>query len=105
MVFNDGSSHLYDSSVFGYLDDIVVYTDTETQHLERLKEVFQLFRFNQLFLKPSKCFFLRPEVNFCGFIVSKGRIVVEHETDALTRSRVNTESQDWRTLPFTKMTG
>jgi hypothetical protein len=40
------------------------------EYVEHLKDVFEVLRRNKLFCsKPSKCFFYRTEIEFCGFIV------------------------------------
>ena len=40
-----------------YLDDIVIYSNTQEEHLDQLREVLEQFCFNGLKLKPSKCSF------------------------------------------------
>ena len=53
-----------------FLDDIIVFSNSFDQHLERLKAVFaRLVKFN-LKLKPSKCEFLKDEVKYLGHVVS-----------------------------------
>ena len=53
-----------------YLDDIIVFARTFTEHLCRLRQVFSRLRSANLRLKPSKCFLFRPEVEFLGHVVS-----------------------------------
>ena len=40
-----------------YLDDIVIYSSTQEEHLDQLREVLEQFCLNGLNLKPSKCSF------------------------------------------------
>ena len=40
-----------------YLDDIVVYSKTLTEHEKHLRLVFQKLRENRLYVKPKKCEF------------------------------------------------
>ena len=53
-----------------YLDDIIVYSCTEEEHLTQLRAVFERFRESDLKLKPSKCNFFRTEINYLGHNVS-----------------------------------
>ena len=54
-----------------YIDDIMVFSSSLEQHVQHLRQVFEILRANTLFCKPSKCFFARRDLEFCGFIVSK----------------------------------
>ena len=53
-----------------YLDDVIVYSHTEEEHLTRLRAVFERFRESGLKLKPSKCNFFHTEINYLGHTVS-----------------------------------
>ena len=53
-----------------YLDDVIVYSRTEEEHLTQLRAVFERFRESCLKLKPSKCNFFRTEINYLGHTVS-----------------------------------
>ena len=53
-----------------YLDDVIVYSSTEEEHLTRLRAMFARFRESGLKLKPSKCNFFRTEINYLGHTVS-----------------------------------
>ena len=49
-----------------YLDDVIVFSRTEEDHLVRLRAVFERFQEHGLKLKPSKCHFLWKEITFLG---------------------------------------
>ena len=49
-----------------YLDDVIVFSRTEEEHLHRLWVVFAHFLKHGLKLKPSKCHFLQDEITFLG---------------------------------------
>ena len=53
-----------------YLDDVIVYSKMEEDHLRRLQAVFERFHEHGLKLKPSKCSFLRKQITFLGHEVS-----------------------------------
>jgi transposase InsO family protein len=61
-----------------FLDDIIVYSADIPTHLQRLELVFSRLQSANLKLKPSKCSFLKREVNFLGYKVSSKGI----ETDS-----------------------
>ena len=54
-----------------YLDDIVVFSSTFEEHLERLEAVFQRLQINNLKLKASKCEFFKRECTYLGHVVSE----------------------------------
>jgi RNase H-like domain found in reverse transcriptase/Reverse transcriptase (RNA-dependent DNA polymerase)/Integrase core domain/Integrase zinc binding domain/Zinc knuckle len=53
-----------------YLDDIILFSKSVEEHLERLELLFTTLRTANLKLKPSKCKLIRREVGFLGHIVS-----------------------------------
>ena len=53
-----------------YLDDVIVYSRTEEEHLTRLRAVFERSRESGLKLKPLKCNFFCTEINYLGHTVS-----------------------------------
>ena len=60
-----------------YLDDIIVFSKTPEEHIERLRGMFEKLAIAGLRLKPSKCKFFKSRVTYLGHIVSKDGI----ETD------------------------
>ena len=57
-----------------YLDDLIIYSPSFTDHLTHLKSVFDIIRKSGLKVKPSKCTLAQPEVEFLGHIVSAAGI-------------------------------
>ena len=53
-----------------YLDDMIVYSNTEEDHLRRLQAVFECFQEHGLKLKPLKCSFLHKQITFLGHEIS-----------------------------------
>ena len=54
-----------------YLDDVIVFSQTEEEHLERMRIVFDHLREHGLKLKPSKCDVFKMEINYLAHHVSK----------------------------------
>ena len=53
-----------------YLDDVIMYSKMEEDHLRQLQAVFERFHEHGLKLKPSKCSFVRKQITFLGHEVS-----------------------------------
>jgi len=64
---------------FVYLDDLIIFSDTFEEHIERLDIVFNRLRECNLKLATKKCNFLKDKVKFVGFIVSEDGISTDPE--------------------------
>lgn len=74
-------------SLLLYLDDIVVFSSTIEQHLERLDLVLsRLGQFN-LKVKLSKCSFFQPEVTYLGHVISAAVAVDPGKIQAMAEWR------------------
>ena len=60
-----------------FIDDILVYSETEEKHDEHLRIVLQVLREKELYAKFSKCEFWLREVTFLGHVVSTEVIKVD----------------------------
>ena len=55
-----------------YVDDMLVKSQDEGEHLNDLQETFDTFRQYSMKLNPSKCAFGVSSGKFLGFMVSQG---------------------------------
>ena len=53
-----------------YLDDIIVFSTTFEDHLQRLVSVFDRLRTAGLKLKPKKCHFAKQQITYLGHVIS-----------------------------------
>lgn len=60
-----------------FFDDILIYSSSWTEHLQHVKQVFQLLRDNNLVLKKSKCSFGKSAVTYLGHIVSAEGVAMD----------------------------
>ena len=60
-----------------FFDDILIYSSSWTEHLQHVKQVFQLLRDNNLVLKKSKCSFGKSAVTYLGHIVSAQGVAMD----------------------------
>jgi hypothetical protein len=61
-----------DKFVVIYLDDILIYSRNEDEHLEHLRLVLQELRESKLYANPEKCSWMKESVEFLGHVVEKG---------------------------------
>jgi hypothetical protein len=66
-----------DRFVVVVIEDILIYSKSESDHEEHLRLVLQKLRDNQLYAKYSKCEFWIGEVSFLGHTISNGGISVD----------------------------
>jgi hypothetical protein len=66
-----------DRFVVVFIDDILIYSKSESDHEEHLRLVLQTLRDNQLYAEFSKCEFWIDMVPFLGHIISNGGIAVD----------------------------
>ena len=57
-----------------YLDDIIVFSDSFHQHLDRCAQVFQRTSESGQKLAPGRCSFFKERINFLGHVVSSNGI-------------------------------
>ena len=57
--------------VVAYLDNILIYSKTETKHIKHVKKVLKKLATVPLLLEPEKCEFHKEEVMFLGFIIGQ----------------------------------
>jgi hypothetical protein len=66
-----------DRFVVVFIDDILIYSKSDSDHEEHLGLVLQKLRDNQLYAKYNKCEFWIDDVTFLGHIISNGVISVD----------------------------
>jgi len=73
-----------DSFVIVFIDDILIYSKSEDDHMNHLRIVLQVLKDYQLYAKFSKCEFWLRSVAFLGHIISSEGIEVDpKKTDAV----------------------
>ena len=69
-----------------YLDDVIIFSKTKEEHLERMRVVFDRFHKHGLKLKPSKCEVFKTEINYLAHHVSKrGVLPSKKNLEAIAR--------------------
>ena len=52
------------------MDDLLIYSQTEEEHLKHLELVFETFREVGIKLEMSKCEFLKNKIEYLGHLMS-----------------------------------
>ena len=73
-MINEQLHEYLDIFIVAYLDDILIYSKTEEEHIEHIKKVLEKIKIAKLLLKPEKCEFYRQELAFLGFFVGRDGI-------------------------------
>src|SRR5271170_7781618 len=59
------------------MDDLLIHSERLEQNQECTRHILQKFRENNLFLKPKKCTFDAPKVDYLGLVINKGMVVMD----------------------------
>ena len=62
-----------------YLDDILIYSENEQDHVALVKRVLEHLQEHQLAIAPEKCEWYRSGVNFLGYIISPEEVEMDQE--------------------------
>ena len=60
-----------------FVDDILIYSQSDREHEDHLRVILQLLRYHQLYAKFSKCEFWLTKVRFLGHVVSTSGVLVD----------------------------
>ena len=71
-------AHL-DQTAIAYLDNILVYSNTQQEHTKHVKDVLRYLQQVGLKLNPKKCEFNKLEVEFLGYVIGIKGIKIDSE--------------------------
>ena len=67
---------MIDTSILVYIDDILIFSENESEHRKHVEAVFQRLAENSFHVKHRKCILFTPSVEFLGHVVSADGISV-----------------------------
>ena len=82
---------------YPYLDDVLIASKDESEHLTHLKTVFERLREYGVVVNPSKCMFGVEEVDFLGFRVNReGTRPLPEKVEAITHFSLPSTAKELR---------
>ena len=74
---NDVLWDMLNKFVFVYLDDILIFSRSQSEHVRHVHLVLQRLLENRLFVKAENCSFHQPSVTFLGYILAEGQVKMD----------------------------
>ena len=62
-----------------FFDDILIYSRTQEQHMDHLRQVLHTLQAENFYANPKKCAFCTDKVVFLGFVVSSEGVFADPE--------------------------
>ena len=78
-IINSVLRDLLDKGCLAYMDDIVLFSRTETEHLQLIEKVLQKLSEAGIKLKITKCLFFATHINFLGYRISPEGITMKDD--------------------------
>ena len=78
-----------------YLDDLLVMSESHEEHLEHLEKLFKIISNAGLKLHPGKCSFMKDEIRYLGYIISKEGLHVDPDkTETIRKYPMPTNAKE-----------
>lgn len=74
-----------DGHVVVYLDDVLIFADSQEHHDDLVRQALAIFRRHKLFLKKEKCQFSTPYLEYLGHIIGQGELKMDGQKVAAVR--------------------
>ena len=68
---------MLDKSVIVFIDDILIYSKSEADHVVHIREILELLRKEKIYAKFLKCEFWLRQVQFLGHVISGDGVSVD----------------------------
>ncbi|KAI2647808.1 Transposon Tf2-9 polyprotein [Labeo rohita] len=65
--------------VIVYIDDILIYSNSYSEHVQHVRAVLRRLIAHQFYAKEEKCAFHQDKISFLGYIISSERVAMDEE--------------------------
>jgi hypothetical protein len=76
---NNAIREALDEFASAYLDEVLIYSDSEDEHVGHVKWIMQRLLDAGLYLKPEKCEFHKETVRYLGLVISTKGITMDDD--------------------------
>jgi len=77
MINNIFQTLIAEGIVVVYLDDILIFTETEEEHEQAVRRVLEVLVEHKLFLCPEKCEFHQKWIEYLGLVISENKVEMD----------------------------
>ncbi len=74
---NDIFHDMLDRWVIVYIDDILIYSDSQEEHIRHVRSVLKRLLQHQLYVKAEKCEFHQTNTSFLGYVISQDGVSMD----------------------------
>jgi len=74
---------LVGTNCYIYLNDLILFSKTAEEHVEKLERVLDRFEGANLQLHPGKCAIAQPKLRYLGYVLSGGVSASSDKVDAV----------------------
>jgi len=60
-----------------YLDDILIFTRTEEEHMKAIRQVLQVLQEYKLFFHLEKCEFCKERIKYLGLVILENKVSMD----------------------------
>jgi len=60
-----------------YLDDILIFTRTEEEHVKAIRQVLQVLQEHKLFLRLEKCELCKKRIEYLGLVILENEVSMD----------------------------
>jgi hypothetical protein len=85
-MMNDVLHYFIRHFVMVFFDDILIYSDSWSSHLQHVRAVLQRLREHNLFVKWTKCSFDKEEVAYLGHTISARGVTMDTDKEAAVQA-------------------
>ena len=76
-LINDLLRDMLNKFVFIYLDDILIFSRNQEEHVTHIRSVLRILLDSSLYVKAEKCAFHETSVSFLGYIIAKDCLLMD----------------------------